>query len=355
MPGMPTSRPSLGRRALLALPLATGAAVAGCTPDGSTAPPSESATSSASPSHPATTGARRFVNPLYDHDFPDPFILATDDGYIAYATNGDLGNIQTLTSPDLRTWTPGKDAMPQVAAWTSTGMVWAPEVATVGESYLMYYTTAGPGGYRQSISIATAEDPHGPFVDKRSGPLVWQQDAGGSIDASPYLAPDGRRYLFWKNDGNAVSQDTWLWVQRLNDAGSELVDQPKKLFKQTLEWEGHLIEAPFCWEVDGTYFLFYSANDYGSPRYAVGYATASSPAGPYVKHGKPILVTDDDAAGPGHCALIRKGDDTWMIYHAWPPNGINGPTGREPWLSAVDIRGKEVRVDPPQHHPKRHP
>lgn len=58
-----------------------------------------------------------------------------------------------------------------------------------------------------------------------------------------------------------------------------------------------------------TYYLIYSANHYESKDYAVGYATASSPKGPWTKYsGNPILRRDKEAAksvglvGTGHGA-----------------------------------------------------
>jgi len=49
----------------------------------------------------ATTTTATFRNPVYDRDFPDPFVLKVGDTYYAYATNGDGKQVQTLTSKDL--------------------------------------------------------------------------------------------------------------------------------------------------------------------------------------------------------------------------------------------------------------
>ena len=44
-------------------------------------------------------------------------------------------------------------------------------------------------------------------------------------------------------------------------------------------WEGGVVEAPFMWQQDGRYYLFYSGNMYGTPEYGVGYAVADCPEG----------------------------------------------------------------------------
>ncbi len=67
-----------------------------------------------------------YVNPVWDQDFPDPAVLAADGRFIAYATQGNNQNIQTLSSTDLVHWQAGPDALPQVGRWASAGNTWAP-------------------------------------------------------------------------------------------------------------------------------------------------------------------------------------------------------------------------------------
>src|SRR5579884_84434 len=80
------------------------------------------------------------------------------------------------------------------------------------------------------------------------------------------------------------------------------------------------------WKHASKYFLFFSANAYDSPSYAVGYATCKGPMGPCQEARKPILTSGCNAAGPGGETIITdsKGQ-TWMLYHAWPANNIGYP------------------------------
>ena len=43
-----------------------------------------------------------------------------------------------------------------------------------------------------------------PFIDRSSEPLIFQHRRGGSIDPSPFVDDDGRAYLLWKSDDNAL-------------------------------------------------------------------------------------------------------------------------------------------------------
>lgn len=296
-----------------------------------------------------------FTNPVWDSNFPDPQIFGDEGQYVAIATNGNGMNVQTLTSTDLVTWTQGSDALPKLASWTTPGKVWAPEAAEFGDQWVLYYTTMAPDPTIQCIGVAVSRTPRGPYVDSSKAPLVCEKDQGGSIDASPFIADNGKAYLYWKNDGNAIGVDTWLSVQELAKDGTSLVGAPKRLLKQDLPWEGQLIEAPYVWERDGVFHLFYSANDFGSDRYAVGHATAASPTGPFTKDLEPVLASNEVAAGPGHSALLEKDGQVWMVYHAWAPDSIGSEVpGRTMWLSRVTFDGKKVSVESPRvEHPKK--
>lgn len=299
---------------------------------------------------PAQESSMGFTNPVFDQNFPDPMIITAEDGsYLAIATNGNGSNAQTLVSDDLVSWSQGPDALPELPDWSSPGKVWAPEAIKHSEGrYLLYYTTRAPDPEIQCVGVAVAERAGGPYVDERPGPLVCEEEQGGSIDAHPFTTTDGTRYLYWKNDGNAVGVDTWISVQQLDESGTELVGEPKQLFKQDLPWEGTLVEGPFLWEHEGRFHMFYSANSYASPDYAVGHAVADDPLGPFTKTPEPIMVGNEVAAGPGHCALFEKDGRVWMVYHAWYPGEV-GPDypGRTMWLSEVTFDGDTVSVVPP--------
>jgi beta-xylosidase len=299
-----------------------------------------------------------FTNPVFDQDFPDPAIIEADGTWFAYATNSSLGNVPVLRSTDLVVWERVGDAMPALAPWVVGGRTWAPEVAVHGpDRYVVYYTALDKETQRQCVGRAVSSSPEGPFTDESERPLICQDDEGGSIDASPFEDADGTRYLLWKNDGNAVGVDTWIYAQPLSDDGLELVGEPVQLIKQDQAWEGHLVEGPFLWLRDGTYYLFYSANDYGSAAYAVGYAVCEGPLGPCSKpQSEPILATTDDAAGPGHCVLIEHDGRTWMVHHAWPPDAVGSALpGRTMWLTELTWDGDRPVLDGPRTHVDRSP
>ncbi len=279
-----------------------------------------------------------FTNPVYASDAPDPQAIQVGDTWYLFHTNTPDHNVPVLTSPDLVNWTPSGDALPVVGSWAAAGKTWAPEVLAVApDRYVLYYTAASAATGRQCIGRAVASAPAGPYVDESDAPLVCQADLGGSIDASPFRDADGSLHLLWKNDGNAIGQDTWIWSQPLDASGVALTGGPTQLLKQTDAWEGAVVEGPFLWRRPEGLFLFYAANAYDGASYAEGYAVCDSPAGPCRKATEnPILRSAGGASGPGHASMVEKDGRTWLIYHAWP-TGQEGATdpGRQLWLDEV--------------------
>jgi beta-xylosidase len=67
----------------------------------------------------------------------------------------------------------------------------------------------------------------------------------------------------------------------------------------------------------GIYYLMYSGNAAFSADYGIGYATASTPVGPFKKHaGNPIAARGAGVSGPGHHAVATAPDGgLWLVYH----------------------------------------
>jgi beta-xylosidase len=298
--------------------------------------------------------------PVDPRDFPDPFVLDAGDRFLAFATNAGNTNVQVLASTDLVGWQPLPDALPSVARWATPGFTWAPAVLARPGGFVLYYTVREPGAGRQAISVAWSARPEGPYEDTSNGPLLYQLDAGGSIDPSPFVDVDGTAYLAWKDDANALGQAPSLWLQPLAADGRSLTGSPSFLLVADAPWEDRLIEAPSIVRQNDTYFLFYSASGWSSDRYAIGYATATRVDGPYRKATTdgPWLSSDRSVAGPGGQEwFVDRTGQVWMAYHGWRPGRVGYPVGaRSLRLAKVSFAGGTptvLRDDPP--HQRRWP
>jgi beta-xylosidase len=261
-------------------------------------------------------------------DFADPFVLRVGETYYAFATGSRSTHVQAARSSDLETWAPLGDALPRLPAWASdvADLTWAPAVLPREKTFVLYYTARHTASGFQCISHATSASVAGPYVDDSSSPFVCTIGGGqpycGSIDPSPFLDEHGKPHLLWKSDENSAACQTAprLWSQPLSDDGLELVGAPTALLTMDRGWERPIIEGPSMVVHDGQYTLFYSANEYETAKYAVGYAQCAGPAGPCTKVTKdaPLLKSSGTQLGPGGQEFFTDPrGEWWMAFHAW--------------------------------------
>ena len=242
----------------------------------------------------------------------DPYVLFYEDKYYAYGTR--TNGFEVYISDDLEHWRRGdRLALSPQDSW-GTKWYWAPEVYYIEseKKFYMFYTVD------EHICVATSDSPEGPFVQDEKKPV--REEKG--IDASLFMDDDGKAYLYFVRftGGNVI------WGVEMNsDLKSVKEETLRECIKADASWElqqAKVAEGPSLLKRNGVYYLIYSANHFRSQDYAVGYATATSPLGPWKKYdGNPILCRDKDVAaglvGTGHVApfLCRDGSYKY-IYHA---------------------------------------
>lgn len=109
-------------------------------------------------------------------------------------------------------------------------------------------------------------------------------------------------------------------VQQIADDGRSLVGKPTVVLANDLDWEGHLIEGPFCTRQEGRYWLFYAGNDFGTPAYGIGVAVADHLFGPYRKQRQPLLKSTRNWTAPGHASVAPGlNGKPQLFFHAFHP------------------------------------
>jgi beta-xylosidase len=286
---------------------------------------------------------------VYPGDFPDPFVLRLGGSYMAYATQTGQINVQGMRSEDLSTWQGPRNVLPLLPLWAGWGKTWAPAVLQTGPAYRLYYTVQHAASGRQCISVASSTMPQGPFLDLSLSPWICQLDRAGSIDPYTFVEDDGTAYLLWKSDDNAVGRPSSLWGQQLSPDGLSLVGTPVQLLVQGQAWEAPAIEGPAMVREGANYYLFYGANDWDSPNYAIGYATCTGPLGPCTKvtTSGPWMASEGEAVGPGGPTFFEDAAGALHIgYHAWSPGRVGYAAGgaRSLWIDRLTfVEGRPVK------------
>ena len=161
---------------------------------------------------------------------------------------------------------------------------------------------------------------------------------GGDIDAHFFTDTDGKTYILWKTDDNAINlPSTRLWINEVTISPDgpnfvDLVGDPVEILDSTGLWwvtswigGGSLIEGPQIIKKGAYYYLFFAAGRYCQADYSEGVARSTSLMGPYEKLGTPLLSTGIvgegstgiKLIGPGHASFVQDQDETtWIIFHA---------------------------------------
>ncbi|EDQ92714.1 uncharacterized protein MONBRDRAFT_22630 [Monosiga brevicollis MX1] len=298
----------------------------------------------------ATSGAaeKTYQNPVIDSNHPDPGVYLEDGLYYAVTTSGDDDNsFPILTSSDLVNWTQRGYIFPsgQQPSWSKLDY-WAPEIHRVAPHRYNCYFAARHTDGTLSVGVATATSPLGPYTDL-GYPLVHTPGMG-NIDVSFFNDTDGRQYLVWKRDGNGASPPvpTPIFVQQITNNGTTLVGEAHQAITNDQAWEGPLVEGPWIILRNGTYYIFYSANGFTSPKYALGVGRADTVTGPYTKAtDNPFLASDSSSSpasfrGPGHCSVVGTVGGNWLA--TWmsvclPANCPSSPFFVEPRAYGCDF------------------
>lgn len=247
---------------------------------------------------------KKFVNPIAEG--ADPFLLYYEGRYYHYATSAPDG-FTVHSSEDLVEWKDEGYCLKAGEGVMGDKWFWAPEVKQYKGKFYMVYVA------NEHLAVAVADKPTGPFTCP-TGKWLSERNA---IDGSFFIDDDGKIYLYYvRFDGGNV-----IYGAPMKDMFTLDEQNERELVRACLPWEtklGNVAEGPFMLKHKGKYYLTYTANDFRSQDYAVGYAVCDTPLGNFVKYeGNPILKKDDVQVGTGHHSFTttRDGKNLLIVYH----------------------------------------
>ncbi len=312
-----------------------------------------------------------YTNPLFQQNFPDPFVLRFNGRYYAWATGpaGDGHYFPQAVSRDLVQWKPRGGALPPLDL-PGAEEYWAPEVAYSGGRFYLYYAVGRDADPDHHLRVAVAEHPLGPW---RDAGLNLTPHEIFAIDAHPFRDPrDGQWYLFYARDR---LEEPYAGTGNVVDclvSMTELAGKPEEVTRPYAEWQlfergrpvkkgldWYTVEGPFCLLApNGRYCCLYSGGRWENPSYGVAYAWADQPLGPWHDEanaaGPTVLTTRPGrVVGPGHNCVVLGPDlvTPYLVYHGWDP----GCTARLPRLDRLEWCNGEPACSGPSDTPQPAP
>lgn len=244
----------------------------------------------------------------------DPTIILTDGFYYLSGTDdkGGADRFLLFKSQDLKTWEHAGTALKIGDNSFGKWGFWAPQLYSYNNKWWILYTA------EEHIAIAEADNVYKPFEQDCIAPL---DESCKNIDPFLFKDDDGKFYIYHVriNNGN------FLWAAEFDTSTRKIKsDTLTKCFDLSKIWENvennsyPVMEGPTVIKFNGKYYLFYSANDFRSHNYAVGYAVADSPLGPWKKIlDKPIISKEVvGECGPGHGdVFLDKQGKMFYVFH----------------------------------------
>jgi len=181
--------------------------------------------------------------------------------------------------------------------------MWAPDCVFKDGKYYFYFPaiaksdgkTEGRGpGFK--IGVAVADKPYGPFK-----PMSTPIEGVRGIDPNVLIDKDGTAYLYYSLGK--------IYVVKLKPNMTEIDGEPMVI--DNLPTKG-LLEGPFAFERNGTYYLTYPHVE--DKRERLEYSTSNSPMGPFKQAGV-ILDESESGCWTVHHSILDWQGQSYLFYH----------------------------------------
>ncbi|RYF89592.1 MAG: arabinan endo-1,5-alpha-L-arabinosidase, partial [Chitinophagaceae bacterium] len=165
------------------------------------------------------------------------------------------------------------------------------------------------------------------FKDYLGKPLIDKFHNGAQpIDQFVFKDKDGQHYIIyggWKHCNIAMLKDDFTGFKPYKDGS---------VFKEITP-EG-FVEGAYMILKDGKYYMMWSEGGWTGPDYAVAYAIADSPVGPFKRIGRILDQDANVARGAGHHSMLfnPRSKNWYIVYHRRPLN----ETGANSRITCID-------------------
>ena len=186
-------------------------------------------------------------------------------------------------------------------------LLYAPDCAFRNDTFYLYYCQPD---LVSAEGIATSLKPEGPFINGQRLSLPDFQQ----IDPSLFIDDDGQGYYMWGQ-----------FSLKMAKMKPDMRELDVSTFRDSIitEKEHFFHEGAFMTKRNGIYYLVFADLCRSEMPTCIGYATATSPFGPF-KYGG--VIVDNDHCNPGNWnnhGSIAEFNNKWYVFYHRSTNGSN--------------------------------
>jgi beta-xylosidase len=258
-------------------------------------------------------------NPIIKGWYADPEATIFNNKYWIYPTYSDKYEKQVFfdafSSTNLVQWTTHKHILDTAAVKWAKYAMWAPAIVQKDKKYFLFFAANDIQNNNEygGIGVAVADKPEGPFKDHLGKPLIDKFYNGAQpIDQFVFKDKDGQYYIIYGGWQHCN-------IAKLNKDFTAIVPFKDSILFKEITPKGY-VEGPFMFMRNNKYYFMWSEGGWTGPDYAVAYAIADSPFGPFERVGRVLQQDVAVAKGAGHHSVIHnaKKDLWYMVYHRRP-------------------------------------
>lgn len=281
-------------------------------------------------------------NPIFPGWYADPEIRIFNHEYWVYPTYSDKYNKQVFmdafSSTDLVHWVKHSNIIDTANVKWAKRAMWAPSVIEKDGKYYLFFGANDIQNDKElgGIGVAVADKPDGPFKDYLGKPLVGAFHNGAQpIDQFVFKDKDGQYYMTYGGWGHCN-------IVKLNSDFTGFVPFADGTTYKEITPKGY-VEGSYMVYKDGKYYFMWSEGGWTGPDYAVAYAVANSPFGPFERVGKILQQDSTVARGAGHHSVVNvPGTNRWYIVYHRRPLGETDGNHRETCIDIMEFDKKDM-------------
>lgn len=258
-------------------------------------------------------------NPVLKGWYADPEAVIFNNQYWIFPTWSDVYEKQVFfdafSSNNLVHWNKHERILDTASVKWAKRAMWAPAIIEKDNKYFLFFGANDIQSDNEygGIGVAIADKPEGPYKDYLGKPLIDRFYNGAQpIDQYVFRDKDGAYYIIyggWRHCNIARLKDDFTSIVPMKDG---------VMFKEITP--DKYVEGPCMFIRNNKYYFMWSEGGWTGPDYAVAYAVADSPFGPFKRAGKILQQDSTVARGAGHHSVIHNAatDKWYIVYHRRP-------------------------------------